>query len=123
LSVDSPERTPFNARMRSITRQELSHERLGDSFQESLSDYDTGRRVEVLVRAFLSENIVRERVALDVGCGLGFFSAALQQRGAIVSACDIGPSLVERTGKLAGCPAQVADRWNYRNTLPGKVLT
>jgi SAM-dependent methyltransferase len=46
---------------------------------------------------------------LDVGCGLGFFSQRLHQRGAIVTACDIGPRLVQRTRERVGCEAVVAD--------------
>jgi 2-polyprenyl-6-hydroxyphenyl methylase/3-demethylubiquinone-9 3-methyltransferase len=46
---------------------------------------------------------------LDVGSGLGFFSERLVQRGAIVTACDIGPGLVEQTKKRARCEAVVAD--------------
>jgi len=89
--------------------KELCHERLGDKFAESLSEYDTGRRVATLIDAFLSEEMVRGKATLDVGCGLGFFSERLVQRGADVVACDLGPNLVEQTKQRAGCRAQVAD--------------
>ena len=41
--------------MRVISEAEYCHERLGTQFAEALSDYDTQRRVEVLVDEFLSE--------------------------------------------------------------------
>jgi len=88
--------------------QELTYERLGDRFADALSTYDTARRLDVLVDEFLADDLAGRHV-LDVGCGLGFFSERLVQRGAIVTACDIGPGLVERTKKRAKCEAIVAD--------------
>jgi len=88
--------------------QELTHERLGDRFADALSTYDTARRLDVLVDEFLPDDLAGLHV-LDVGCGLGFFSERLVQRGAIVTACDIGPGLVEQTKKRARCEAIVAD--------------
>ena len=95
--------------MRRPTEGELVHERLGDRFAEALSDYDTKRRVDILVDEMLSESMVREKQALDVGCGLGFFSERLSLRGAEVLATDIGPGLVEKTRRRVGCEARVAD--------------
>jgi 2-polyprenyl-6-hydroxyphenyl methylase/3-demethylubiquinone-9 3-methyltransferase len=94
---------------RTPTREELSHDRLGDAFEGALSSYDTSRRVEVLAGEFLTDAMVRDRDALDVGCGLGFFSERLHRRGARVTACDIGPGLVARTARRVGCEAVVAD--------------
>ncbi|MFV1966828.1 MAG: class I SAM-dependent methyltransferase [Pirellulaceae bacterium] len=94
---------------RSPTHAEYCHERLGDRFAESLSSYDTRRRVEVLVDMFLTDDMLRGKQVLDVGCGLGFFSERLVQRGASVVASDIGPTLVERTRERVGCTGVVAD--------------
>lgn len=95
--------------MRRPTEQELVHERLGDRFATALSTYDTQRRVEVLTGDLLTDAMVCGKDTLYVGCGLGFFSERLQQRGAKVTACDIGPGLVERTRARVGCTAVVAD--------------
>jgi 2-polyprenyl-3-methyl-5-hydroxy-6-metoxy-1,4-benzoquinol methylase len=95
--------------MRTFSAKELCHERLGDRFATALSSYDTRRRVETLIDDFLSDEMVRGKNALDVGCGLGFFSQRLVERGARVEACDIGPNLVEKTGLRADCAARVAD--------------
>jgi len=94
---------------RQPTDEEYCHERLGEAFAEALSGYDTSRRVRVLIDDFLTDGMVRGRRILDVGCGLGFFSERLVQRGAHVVACDIGPSLVEKTRQRARCEAVVAD--------------
>ena len=88
--------------MRAIEAKEMCHERLGDRFDSALSDYDTQRRVETLIDLFLPADLTGQ-TALDVGCGLGFFSQRLHESGADVTACDLGPSLVERTVHRVGC--------------------
>lgn len=90
-------------------QEEYCHDRLGERFERALSTYDTTRRVETLVDEFLTEEMVRGKEALDVGCGLGFFSQRLHDRGAIVTACDLGPNLVAETARRVGCRAEVAD--------------
>ncbi len=95
--------------MRELTPKDLCHEALGEQFQSAIFNYDTNRRVRVLVDEFLPPDRLAGKRALDVGCGLGFFSARLKERGAIVTACDVGRSLVERTRETVGCEAVVAD--------------
>ena len=95
--------------MRELSDKELVHERLGSRFDEALSEYDTTRRVEVLIHCFLGDIEIRGARVLDVGCGLGFFSHALQARGAEVVACDIGQELLERVRKTVGCQCVRAD--------------
>jgi 2-polyprenyl-3-methyl-5-hydroxy-6-metoxy-1,4-benzoquinol methylase len=94
---------------RTISAQEYVHEALGDRFDEALSLYDTHRRMEVLIDEFLPDSLVIGKSVLDVGCGLGHFSRRLVERGASVLACDVGPGLVDRTRRLAGCDAVVGD--------------
>ncbi|MEA3212630.1 MAG: 2-polyprenyl-6-hydroxyphenyl methylase / 3-demethylubiquinone-9 3-methyltransferase [Chthoniobacter sp.] len=95
--------------MRQPTAKEYIHEQLGAEFETALSEYDTRRRVETLIDEFLTDEMVAGREALDAGCGLGFFSQRLHERGAKVTACDLGPRLVERTRQRVGCAAEVAD--------------
>ncbi|MEZ6186930.1 MAG: class I SAM-dependent methyltransferase [Planctomycetota bacterium] len=94
---------------REISPGEYCHEDLGDAFERAASAYDTARRVEVLVDAFLDDAMVVDRETLDVGCGFGAFSQRLMQRGARLTACDLGPKLVEKTVARVGCAGQVAD--------------
>ncbi len=95
--------------MRQISEREYCHEELGESFARALSEYDTRRRVETLIDEFLTDVMVRNKKAIDVGCGLGFFSQRLQERGANVVACDIGSTLLEFTARRVGCRCVVAD--------------
>ncbi|MCZ6698099.1 MAG: class I SAM-dependent methyltransferase [Planctomycetota bacterium] len=95
--------------MRQVTVAEYCHERLGDEFERALSSYDTLRRVETLVDEFLPDSALVGSHALDVGCGLGYFSERLQERGAHVTGCDIGVNLLERTRARVGCHTVLAD--------------
>lgn len=103
--------------MRKISEKEYAHEKLGDAFGHALSTYDTERRVETLIDNFLGESILQNTQALDVGCGLGFFSLRMQQLGANVTACDLGSSLVQRVREEVGCNAVVADALNLVETF------
>jgi 2-polyprenyl-3-methyl-5-hydroxy-6-metoxy-1,4-benzoquinol methylase len=94
---------------RAIQPEEYVHERLGHAFESALSPYDTRRRLEVLIDDFLPRQLVDGKTALDVGCGLGYFSERLVQRGATVVACDVGRGLLERTRARAGCETVIAD--------------
>ena len=124
MSEEDPQNTPHPPLQRPSQRRvhpkELCHERLGDQFAHALSNYDTSRRVEILVDQFLSADRLVGRRVLDVGCGLGFFSERLQALGARVTACDLGPQLVARTRERVGCTAVVADALRLSEQfLPG----
>jgi 2-polyprenyl-3-methyl-5-hydroxy-6-metoxy-1,4-benzoquinol methylase len=96
---------------------EYCHERLGEQFAQALSEYDTRRRVEVLIDDFFTADMLEDKDALDVGCGLGFFSERLSQRGACVTACDLGPNLLEQTRRRAGCDCVQADALALEETF------
>lgn len=95
--------------MRNITEKELCHDRLGERFREALSDYDTERRLEILVDRFLADGRLCGREVLEVGAGLGFFSRRMQERGARVTATDIGPNLLETVSRTVGCRCECVD--------------
>ena len=97
--------------------RDYAYERLGDRFAHALSSYDTARRVDVLVDEFLASTSIAGLSALDVGCGLGFFSERLALHGAAVTACDIAPSLVDATRERVGCTARVADALELADTF------
>jgi 2-polyprenyl-3-methyl-5-hydroxy-6-metoxy-1,4-benzoquinol methylase len=94
---------------RDIDERELCHERLGRRFELQMSRYDLDRRLEVLIDDFLGEVEVAGLEALDVGCGLGAFSERLSERGARVTALDIGAGLVAKAVGRARCEGVVGD--------------
>jgi len=108
--------------MRRISEKEYNHERLGNTFAVALSQYDTRRRVETLIDDFLGQSAVKGKKALDVGCGLGFFSKRMHELGADVTACDLGESLVNRVGEHVGCNAVIADALDLTTTFGENVF-
>lgn len=105
------------ATTRTLTSRDLAYDRLGDRFRESLSEYDTQRRIETLIDEFLSDVPLADRRVLEVGTGLGDFARQLKQRGADLTATDIAPSLVERVRHGVGCQARVADALRLTETF------
>ena len=78
--------------MRQVGERELVHERLADTFDDLLSVYDTQRRLETLIDGFLGRPRIAGRKALDVGCGLGFFSERLVELGQTSRRAISGPN-------------------------------
>jgi 2-polyprenyl-3-methyl-5-hydroxy-6-metoxy-1,4-benzoquinol methylase len=103
--------------MRTVDELEYCHERLGERFAEALSEYDTRRRVETLIDDFFPGESLHGLEALDVGCGLGYFSERLQARGAEVTACDLGPTLLAITRRRVGCECVRADALALEETF------
>src|SRR5690242_1998924 len=95
-----------DASVRPLSEKELIHERLGDEFAAALSEYDTSRRMEILLE--MLGDVSGKRV-LEVGSGLGFFADALQRRGARVVATDIGEELLRRVKSSVGCQCARVD--------------
>jgi len=95
--------------VRHISEKEYAHELLGDKFAHGLSMYDTQRRMDILIDEFLPESAVKGKRVLEVGAGYGFFSERLQQRGAIVTATDIGEGLLAQVKERVGCECIQAD--------------
>jgi len=94
---------------RIISEKEYIHDRLGEEFARALSMYDTRRRVEVLIDEFLPDEALTSKRVLDVGTGLGFFAERLQQRGAAVTAVDIGQNLLKVVRERVGCECVCVD--------------
>ncbi len=96
-------------RTRALDPRELCHDRLGERFYDSLSHYDTQSRLSVLIEQFLVPLQSHGARALDVGCGLGFFSQQLKRSGWDVTACDLGVRMLEETRLRADCKCVRAD--------------
>jgi 2-polyprenyl-6-hydroxyphenyl methylase/3-demethylubiquinone-9 3-methyltransferase len=86
--------------IREITSKDLAYDTLATDWMQVISDYDTQRRITVLVDEFLGVERISGKECLDLGCGLGFFAESLMQHGAAkVAAVDIAPKLIDRLQK------------------------
>lgn len=104
---------------RKLTRKDLAYDSIANDWATYISDFDTARRVEVLVHALVGHATISGMRVLEVGCGLGYFTRELLRWGpATLTAVDISPTLVE---KLAASNPQieclVADALDLGSTL------
>ena len=74
------------------------YEAFADQFDERMNMYDTRKRLRIVYEELLSEPC-HGKLALDAGCGTGWFSQAAEQRGARVVALDLGPRLLARVAQ------------------------
>ena len=97
--------------MRQVSEKELIHERLWSEGAFPPNDYDTNRRIEILINRFLHDKVAGREV-LEVGCGLGVFSEVLSGLGGNLTATDLSEKLVKIASERAGCKGQAADALN-----------
>lgn len=86
-----------------IDKRELTHDRLGDTFDDVMNAYDIERRLAVLIDEFLLDVDLDRRLVLDAGCGSGRGTARLTEKGATVISVDIGMNLLQYTRKNYHC--------------------
>jgi len=80
--------------------KERFYEGIAGDFERIMNRYDLERRLEVMLASLPRD--LRGATALDGGCGPGFFSRALADRGATVISADISPSLAAIASRRAG---------------------
>jgi 2-polyprenyl-3-methyl-5-hydroxy-6-metoxy-1,4-benzoquinol methylase len=69
-----------------------------DRFDDYMNQYDLQTRMSIVFNELLPQDIAGSRL-LDAGCGTGHFSRAAGQRGALVTAMDLGGNLLRRVGQ------------------------
>ncbi|WP_162046637.1 malonyl-ACP O-methyltransferase BioC [Vibrio taketomensis] len=78
---------------------------IADAFGRAASSYDRHaafqRDVGLRLMTMLPSDLSHQRV-LDLGCGTGFFSQLLQQRGANVVCCDLSSAMLEQAKRRCG---------------------
>ncbi len=88
---------------RTLTPKDLAYESIAQEWASYISDFDTSRRVKVLVHDLLGSASLRGMRVLEVGCGLGYFTRELLRFDpAKITALDISPTLIKNLA--ASCP-------------------
>ena len=88
---------------------ELFYDSIADEFDDVMNMYDLERRLHVVFDVFLNDVDLRGMKLLDAGCGTGWFSRAACERGAHVTALDIGPRLLGRVREKCDAETVVGD--------------
>lgn len=83
------------------------YDTIADRFDRIANPYDVGRRLEIVFEELLANEDLAHRSLLDVGCGTGWFSQRAAERGARVTALDIGTALLAEVRRKVR-PALVA---------------
>jgi 2-polyprenyl-6-hydroxyphenyl methylase/3-demethylubiquinone-9 3-methyltransferase len=107
---------------RTLTDKDLAYENISQTWERVIANYDTRRRIEVLVDEFLGAGGIRGKTVLEAGCGLGEFTTRLHALApARLASCDIAPSLVEKVAKrFPDVDAFVADLLHLGDKLQGR---
>jgi 2-polyprenyl-3-methyl-5-hydroxy-6-metoxy-1,4-benzoquinol methylase len=102
-----------------MTAKDLAYDRISDDWESFISHYDTNRRIEVLVDDFLGVQAIGGKKCIDIGCGLGFFLAAIQKYNpSSLSGCDLSPKNIEKINKkMPQVQSYVADVLNLLEDL------
>src|SRR6266481_2479234 len=81
---------------RKLSFRDLAYDSIASDWASYISDFDTSRRLKVLIHDLLGATTIAGKRVLEVGCGLGYFSRELLKHGpAELTAVDISPALVK----------------------------
>ncbi len=96
---------------REITKKDLHYDSIAGEWENFISNYDTDRRIEVLVHDMMKGVLSPSSEVLEVGHGLGGFTAeVLKLRPRSLTSVDISPALVQRLStRYPEAKFQVAD--------------
>jgi 2-polyprenyl-3-methyl-5-hydroxy-6-metoxy-1,4-benzoquinol methylase len=76
-------------------RKMYFYESFAEHFDSKMNMYDTNKRLEVVFKELLTEDISNKKL-LDAGCGTGWFSRVAAERGANVTSMDLGDNLLAK---------------------------
>jgi 2-polyprenyl-3-methyl-5-hydroxy-6-metoxy-1,4-benzoquinol methylase len=105
---------------RRIEREDLAYDSIASTWHEFVNNYDTNRRIEVLVHDFLGADRLQGKTCLEGGCGLGDFSIEMLKFGPRrIVAVDIAPNLVARlAARSSSVEARTADVLALSSAVP-----
>lgn len=103
----SPIASPATAR--TPRELELFYDSIADEFDQIMNRYDLQRRLETVFEEFLGPYDLTGLQLLDAGCGTGWFSLWACERGACVTAVDIGPRLLKQVRRKCNARTMLGD--------------
>jgi len=74
------------------------YDRFAEQFDKRMNQYDLQRRMEIIFKELLTENL-SGKLLLDAGCGTGWFSREALARGAEVVSLDVGENILSQVAK------------------------
>src|SRR4051794_24095298 len=87
---------------RRLEAKDLAYDSIAEEWGSYISNFDTDRRIQVLVRDLLGGPFIAGKRLLEVGCGLGFFTRELLKwKPARMTSVDISPALVNKLAAVA----------------------
>src|SRR4051794_11082732 len=87
---------------RRLEAKDLAYDSIAEEWGSYISNFDTDRRIQVLVHDLLGGSSIAGKRVLEVGCGLGFFSRELLKwKPARMTSVDISQALVNKLAAAA----------------------
>jgi len=78
--------------------KEFFYEDIADDLEKVMNSYEVDKRKKLIFSDLIEDNI-KDKTFLDVGCGIGLFSAIAEKRGAKVTSLDVGKALLSQVNK------------------------
>ncbi len=95
--------------MRQARAVELFYDSIAGEFDRIMNRYDLQRRLVTVFDVLLRDVDLTGKAVLDAGCGTGWFSMRACQRGAEVTALDIGPRLLSQVRHKCAAKTALGD--------------
>ncbi len=81
------------------TKKELFYNDFASDWESKINDLETQKRIKVIFNNLLNKSSLNSKKLLEVGCGMGYFSAKAYELGANVTGVDIGDRLIKKSKK------------------------
>jgi 2-polyprenyl-3-methyl-5-hydroxy-6-metoxy-1,4-benzoquinol methylase len=107
---------------RQLADKDLAFDSIHQDWDSFISDYDTNRRIEVLLHDFLDDFDWSNKTVLEAGTGLGYFTGVIRGfNPKKFTTVDIAPNLIKKIkDTYPDIDAQTADLMNVSQQLKQK---